>query len=395
MCARETFSGRVPAERRPNAFSRALAAARARGPICDLTVSNPTSVGIDYPRDLLAPLANPAALTYAPAPFGLRSAREAAAGDYARRGTRVEADRIVLTASTSDAYSLLFKLLCTPGHANVLTPVPSYPLFDHLLRLDGVEQRRYPLEYHGAWSADVEALDRAWSGETRALLAVSPNNPTGSLVGADELTELVSRCADRSAALILDEVFCDYLFADSSVQDVLSPLDAPPCLVFRLGGLSKSAGLPQMKLGWIAVSGPDELVREAMDRLELVCDTYLSVSTPVQLAAPALIHGGAPIRARILERIRHNSAALDRALGSASAVTRLHADGGWSAVLRIPATDSEERFVVRLLERDGVVVHPGYFFDFRREAFVVVSLLPQSELFDRGMAIVLERANAA
>ncbi|MGH9411397.1 MAG: pyridoxal phosphate-dependent aminotransferase [Vicinamibacterales bacterium] len=395
MCARETFSARVPADRRPNAFSRALAAARARGPILDLTVSNPTRVGIDYPPDLLASLANPAALTYAPAPFGLPSARKAVAGDYGRRGIRVDADRIVLTASTSEAYSLLFKLLCTPGHANVLTPVPSYPLFDHLLRLDGVEQRRYPLEYHGRWSADVEALDRAWSGETRALLAVSPNNPTGSRVDVDELTELLSRCADRGAALILDEVFCDYLFAGSSVHAAPSALEVPPCLVFRLGGLSKSAGLPQMKLGWMAVSGPDGLVHQAMDRLELVCDTYLSVSTTVQLAAPALIDGGASIRAKILERIRRNSAALDRALGSASGVTRLHADGGWSAVLRIPATDSEERFVVRLLERDGVVVHPGYFFDFQREAFVVVSLLPPSEVFDRGMAIVLERANAA
>lgn len=390
------FSTRVPSDRRSNALARALDAARARGPVFDLTVSNPTRVGIPYPADLLAPLADRAALTYRPAPFGLADARQAVAEDYARRGVPVEADRIVLTASTSEAYSLLFKLLCTAHESNVLTPVPSYPLFDHLARLDAIEQRTYALEYHGTWAVDTSTVDRVWTRDTRALLAVTPNNPTGSLLSASEVDELSRRCSERRAALILDEVFCEYPHAAGAPQP--DPFGAPPasrCLQFRLGGLSKSAGLPQLKLSWIAVSGPDDLVREALDRLELICDTYLSVATPVQIATRSLLACSKPVQQAILARIRRNLAALDRAVGRTDVVTRLAADGGWSAVLRIPATESEESFVLRLLERDRVVVHPGYFFDFPREAFLVLSLLPEADVFDRGVAALLERAHAA
>jgi alanine-synthesizing transaminase len=387
------FSTRVPDDRRPNHLSRALAAARARGPVIDMTVSNPTHVGIEYPADLLAGLSDTAALTYRPAPLGLREAREAIAEDYARRGLRVDADRIVLTASTSEAYSILFKLLCEPGRSSVLTPVPSYPLFDHLTRLDGVGQRRYALEYHGRWTADLEGLDEAWTPDTRAVLAVSPNNPTGSIVGDAEADELTVRCAERGAALIVDEVFADYPLAGPFLDP--RAFTAPACLLCRLGGLSKSIGLPQVKLGWIALDGPPAIVAEALDRLELICDTYLSVSTPVQIAARSLLVRGRAVRERILDRLRANDATLRATIAGSGGATVLPADGGWSAVVRVPATRSEEALVTDLIERDGVLVHPGYFFDFPHEAFLVVSLLPEPGEFARGARLVQERLDAA
>jgi len=387
------FSRRVPADRTPTRLARAVASARLRGPVLDLTLSNPTRAAVPYPPDMLHPLSDAAALTYRPDPFGLPAAREAVAATYRRRGLRIGADRIVLTASTSDAYSLLFKLLCEPGRSSVLTPVPSYPLFDHLTRLDGVESRRYALEYHGAWCIGPGELDRAWAGDTRAVLAVSPNNPTGSIVRDPDAAELVRACASRHAALILDEVFWDYPLTDSLTE--ASPFDSPGCLTFRLGGLSKSAGLPQVKLGWIAIEGPAALAEDALDRLELICDTYLSVSTPVQVAAPRLIEQGQGVRARILERVRGNYRTLLSRAASASDVSVLNADGGWSAVLRVPATTSEEEFALDLLERHSVVVHPGYFFDFSHEAFLVVSLLPEPSIFERGIDLVLERVHAA
>ena len=370
-----------------------MADARRRGPVLDLTLSNPTRSGLCYPADILRPLSDAAALTYRPEPLGLRAARDAVAATYVRRGLRVEADRIVLTASTSDAYSILFKLLCEPGQSSVLTPVPSYPLFDHLSRLDGVESRRYALEYHGSWSIGASELDRAWTTDTRAVLAVSPNNPTGSIIRDDDAAELAQACASRSAALIVDEVFWDYPL-DGEFAEPMA-FESPECLTFRLGGLSKSAGLPQVKLGWIAVMGPDALVAHALDRLEWICDTYLSVSTPVQIAAPALIERGREVRDRILERVRGNYGTLRARAAAEPGISLLPADGGWSAVLRVPAIASEEQLALDLLARHAVVVHPGYFFDFAHEAFLVVSLLPDPATFDRAIACVLERVNAA
>jgi alanine-synthesizing transaminase len=387
------FSTRVPDDRRPNELALAAARARARGPVVDLTLSNPTRAGFDYPPDLLAGLSHPAALTYRPAPLGLPEARVAIAEDYARRGLDVQPDRIVLTTSTSEAYSILFKLLGEPGRSDVLTPVPSYPLFDHLTRLEGVVQRRYALEYHGVWAIDGESLDRAWTSDTRAVLAVSPNNPTGSIVRDADADELTRRCRDRQAALILDEVFCDYPLG--APFDEPRAFAEPPCLLCRLGGLSKSIGLPQAKLGWIALDGPADVVAEALDRLELICDTYLSVSTPVQIAARSLLTQGAAVRAQILERVRANDAALRAILPGAGGATVLPADGGWSAVIRVPATRSEEALVTELLERDAVAVHPGYFFDFPHEAFLVVSLLPEPDEFANGVRLVHDRLNAA
>lgn len=385
------FSRRVPGDRTPNTLARALERARARGPLVDLTTSNPTQVGLRYPPDLLAPLADPAGLVYRPAALGLLDAREAVARTYADRGLDVSADRIVLTASTSEAYSLLFKLLCEPGASRVLTPVPSYPLFDHLTALDGVEQARYALEYHGAWAIDRGSLDAAWDARTRCVLAVSPNNPTGSTLRGRDADELTSQCASRGAALVLDEVFCDYALAAELEQP--PALRAPGCLTFRLGGLSKSIGLPQLKLGWIAVQGPAPLVAEAIDRLELIADTYLSVSTPVQLAARRLLVAGAVVREQIRERVRRNFEAV-RTIAS-GAVSVLDADGGWTAVMRVPATRSEETLVLELLEKDAVAVHPGFFFDFPHEAFLVVSLLPPPEDFARGVQLIQDRLNAA
>jgi alanine-synthesizing transaminase len=387
------FSTRIPEDRRPNALARALAAARVRGPVIDLTVSNPTRVGIQYPPDLLDDLANPAALTYRPAPFGLPDAREAIAETYARRGLRMSADRIVLTSSTSEAYSILFKLLCDPGHSNVLTPIPSYPLFDHLTRLDGVGQHRYTLEYHGAWTIDLDDVDRVWSDATRAVLAVSPNNPTGSVIREGDAAELVRRCAERDAALIVDEVFCDYPLGRPLEEP--RALAAPACLLCRLGGLSKTIALPQVKLGWMALDGPANLVAEALDRLELVCDTYLSVSTPVQVSARSLLEKGVAVRRQVLDRLRANDSTLRAVMSAASGATVLPADGGWSAVIRVPATRAEEALVLELLEQDSVVVHPGYFFDFPHEAFLVISLLPEPETFARGAQLIQDRVNAA
>jgi alanine-synthesizing transaminase len=386
------FSTRVPGDRQPNRLSRALVSARERRPLIDLTLSNPTQAGLRYPPDLLAPLADPGSLVYRPEPFGLRAARDAVARTYAARGLSIEADRIVLTASTSEAYSILFKLLCEPARSDVLTPVPSYPLFDHLTRLDGAIARQYALEYHGTWTIALDDLDRAWTSSTRGVLAVSPNNPTGSVLTARDADELTRRCEDRQAALILDEVFRDYPLGEPLTE--APAFDGPGCLLFRLGGLSKTVGLPQVKLGWIALDGPEDLVLEAIDRLELICDTYLSVSTPVQVALERLLDQGADVRRQILDRIRANYASLQSAV-ERSGATLLRAEGGWSAVLRVPATKSEEELALDLLERDDVVVHPGYFFDFAHEAFLVVSLLPEPERFTRGVARILERVDAA
>jgi aspartate/methionine/tyrosine aminotransferase len=396
------FSSRVPADLQANAFARALERARAAGrELLDLTMTNPTRVGIVYPDGLLRELASPAALTYTPQPFGLKAAREAVAREYHRRAVEVDPDRIVLTASTSEAYSLLFKLLCAPIDDEVLVPSPSYPLFDHLTRLDGVRAVAYQLEYAGRWMLDVATVDEAWSSRTRAVLAVSPNNPTGSILPAAELDELARRCAARGAALIVDEVFADYSLAApegstraaSASNGGADTGDSDAALTFRLGGLSKSAGLPQVKLGWVAVSGPDVLVSRALERLELICDTYLSVSTPVQLAAPDLISAGAAVRAQLLDRIRFNYATLQAAAARYPSVEVLVAQAGWSAVLRVPARRTEEELVVALLERDGIIVHPGFFFDFPREAYLVVSLLPYPDSFRAGVSTLLERVD--
>ena len=386
-------SSRLPRDLTPNALSAGLARMRAEGrPVADLTLSNPTRAGIPYPLDLLAPLADPAGLSYEPEPFGLATARAAVAADFARRGVAVAPDRVCLTASTSEAYALLFKLLCDPGD-RVLVPQPSYPLFEHLTALECVQAVPYALELHGAWRLDVAAIERRLDDRTRAVLVVSPNNPTGSIVQSGELEELAALCASRGVALIGDEVFADYRL--DGAAPAVSVLQQSRALAFALGGLSKSVGLPQVKVAWIAVNGPDALVAEALAGLEIVADTFLSVSTPAQVALPRLLMHGAVVRHAIRERTARNLSALTAAVAAAPAVTLLPPAGGWCAVLQVPSLVSEEALVLALLEHDGVLVQPGYFFDFPREAFVVVSLLVDPGVFDPAIARVLARATGS
>jgi alanine-synthesizing transaminase len=388
------FSARVPADLSENRLTRALAALAARGEhVLDLTETNPTSVGLRLPDGLLEPLANGASLVYEPQPLGLLQARLEVSRDFARRGLDVPPERVALTASTSEAYSTLFKLLCDPGD-RVLVPQPSYPLFDHLARLDGIEAATYHIDFHGGWLVDLESVHRAVSARTRAILAVSPNNPTGSFLSRDELAGLGQIAQAHDLALIGDEVFADYVI-DAGREPPPSVLADAAVLTFGLGGLSKSAGLPQLKLGWVGMAGPRSLVADARARLELIADTYLSVSTPVQHALPALLAAGGEIRARILERVRTNYRHLAAAAASCPSCTLLPADGGWSAVLRVPATLTEEALVLALIERDHVLVHPGYFFDFMREAFLVLSLLPEPGIFREGVGRVLTRITAS
>lgn len=383
-------SSRLPRSLEPNALARAIEGRRrGGGSIIDLTESNPTRSGLPYPRDLLAPLGAAGDVDYDPQPLGLWSARAAVAADFRRRGIVVSADRVALTSSTSEAYSLLFKLLCDAGD-QVLVPHPSYPLFEHLTRLECVEAVPYALEYHGSWRIDIESVRRAAGDRARAILIVSPNNPTGSYLHRDDLAMLAEIARTHDLPLIGDEVFADY--ALDPAPHATHILAGGDVVAFSLGGLSKSAGLPHLKLGWIGFGGPAERVNEMMAAYEIVADTYLSVSTPVQAAAGELIASGSAIRAQLLARIRRNLDALRAQAMAFPSIRVLPVEGGWSAVVQVPATGSEEALVLALLEKDGVLVHPGYFFDFPREAFIVISLLVEPESFDRAVARVLARA---
>ena len=378
-----------------NRLAEALRASRASGrAFIDLTDSNPTHAGFDYPPDLLARLADPRALRYDPRAAGVLEAREAVAADYARHGVAVSPERIVLTASTSDAYALLFKLLADAGD-EVLVPRPSYPLFDHLTRLDLVAARAYDLDVHGSWSIDFASVERAFTPRTRAVLVVSPNNPTGSVVTRDELDRLAALCAPRDVAIIADEVFADYELEPGRAAQAGRAASRGDVLSFALGGLSKSVGLPQVKLGWIAVGGPEPLASAALERLELLCDTYLSVSTPVQLAAAELLARGTAIRLQIAARVTANYRWLRSAVAAAPTCRVLCSDGGWYAMMQVPSIESEEDLVVGLLMADDVLVHPGYFFDCPRESFLIVSLLPAPATFADGIARVLRHFDGA
>jgi alanine-synthesizing transaminase len=374
------FSHRTPADLQPNALSRAVARLREAGvPFVDLTESNPTRVGLEYPAGLLECLEHPRGLVYDPQPLGLPPAREAVAGDYARRGVSVRPSQIVLTASSSESYSLLFKLLCDPGD-RVLVPAPSYPLFDHLARLDGVEIRPYRLEFHGRWTIDPEAIGRLADERTRALLVVSPNNPTGSVLTRSELADLQALCARRALALIGDEVFADYPL-EPGPHAARSVLEDARAFAVSLGGLSKSAGLPQLKLGWMALGGPDALVDAARARLEVICDTYLSVGTPVQVSLSQFLEQGSRVRRQIADRVLLNYRMVTAVASRFPACRVLPAEGGWSAVIQAPAVAPDDSRAMTILHEAGVLVHPGYFFDFDRDGYFVLSLLvPPAEL---------------
>ncbi len=370
------FSSRLPASLAHNRISIAVdhrrEAARAGGaPLHDLTETNPTVVGLSYPVDAIrAALAAPGALVYEPTPKGLPAARAAVAAYYARHGVTVDAERITLTASTSEAYAWLFKLLCDPGD-DVLVPSPSYPLFDHLAALESVRPVAYPLRYHGGWFLDVEEVRRALTPKTRAILVVNPNNPTGSFLTRDEARALAALAAEHDLALVSDEVFAEYGYAPDAARVTTLAGDSP-ALTFCLSGLSKLVGLPQLKLGWIVAGGPTALVAAAEERLEHIADTYLSVAAPVQHAATSLLALVDDVGASILARVRANRATLAAALAG-SAAQLLDAQGGWSAVARLPATQTEEEWTLALLDA-GVLVHPGFFFDLPPTT-IVVSLL--------------------
>ena len=385
------FSSRVPGDLGPNSVAAAVERMRlSGGGFDDLTVSNPTEAGIEYPDDLLASLTDQRALRYEPQPFGLISAREAVAQEYVRRGVKIPPSHIVLTASSSESYAWLFKLLCDPGES-VLVPTPSYPLFEHLTRLENVHALPYRTEYHGTWTIDVEDLRYAIDETTRAILVVSPNNPTGGWLKRDELAAIVELCAAHHLVLIGDEVFADYPI-DPAPGAIRTVVDQEDVLTVSLGGLSKAVGLPQLKLGWMALRGPTSCLRPALMRLEIVADTYLSVGSAVQVAAPVLLEKGQAVRRQILHRVVANYRTLEQAVGARSSCQVLRAEGGWSAVIRIPHTMPEDECVIRLLERDHVLVHPGYFFDFPRDGYLVVSLLVRPDVFhaavDRLLAAV-------
>ena len=382
------FSSRLRDAAGPNRLAVALERRRAAGlEVYDLTLSNPTQAGFTYPIGMLAPLADDRSLCYQPEPFGMLSARRVVADDLARRGVSVTVDRTVLTASTSEAYSLLFKLLCDAGDA-VLAPRPSYPLIEHLTGLDAVSLEHYHLEFHGRWELDLDELRaKARGRRVRAIIMISPNNPTGSVFTHDELDAVAAIAREHDLAIISDEVFADYAIADGRAASALHQEQA---LTFALGGLSKSAGLPQVKLGWMAIGAPAGLVNDAMARLETICDAYLSVSTPVQVAVSDFLSMGASVRVQIQERVRDNYQRLTALAAAHPTCTVLPVEAGWYAVVQIPNFVSEEAVVLELLDEAGVLVHPGYFFDFEREAFLVVSLLPQPDVFASAVEALLQ-----
>jgi aspartate/methionine/tyrosine aminotransferase len=382
------LSHRSSFELSPNRLATALAAARAAGrPVIDLTESNPTRAGVPYDAPaILGALATPSSLVYEPEPLGSAAARAEVSAELARGGTVVDPARIVLTASTSEAYAHLFKLLCDPGD-EVLVPRPSYPLFEHLARLESVRAVPYSLAYDGAWHLDTAAVAAAVSPKTRAILTVSPNNPTGSFLKRDELRAL----AGFGLPLVSDEVFAGYPLRDDVMRagSALEAQSTEAPLVFALGGLSKAAALPQMKLAWVAVGGHEPAVAGALGRLEVIADAFLSVGTPVQRALPSLLAAGRDTASAIHARVRANLAWLAGACRGAP-LTLLDVEGGWYATLHLPSTRTEEDWAVGLVERAGIYVHPGHFFDFDREPFVVVSLLTPEPAFVQGITQLVD-----
>ncbi len=368
-------------------FSEAILQQRQQaGEPLDLTSSNPTAVGLAYPdREIASALSGISSLSYDPQPLGQWEAREAISAYYRERGFAVGPDRIVVTASSSEAYSYLFKLLCDPGD-EMLSPRPSYPLFEYLAALDSIRVQPYWLTYDGAWYADLDELDARITDRTRGIILVNPNNPTGNFLKPAEADRLCSLAGDRSLPLISDEVFMDYNLWGST-QPVLSLAGRSDVLSFSLSGLSKSAGMPQMKIGWIVINGPSDQVEAARHGLELIADTYLSVSSPCQLALPQLISLGAGVRSCIRERILRNAQALQDLLQGAPAHP-LYTEGGWSSIIQLPQTRSEEDWTMRLLTRYGVIVQPGYLFDMPSEPFAVVSLLTPIGTFVEGITAI-------
>ncbi len=397
------FAARTEWTGEGTAWSRALEARRRSGlPILDLTASNPTQCGFTYDASLLVDLSAEKAFLYDPDPRGMLHAREAVCGYYADHGARVDADQVVLTTSTSEGYSWLFRLLCDPGD-EVLIAQPSYPLFDLLATIDDVKLTPYALLHdpggsldgnHG-WCLDLHTLRQSVTSRTRAIVVVHPNNPTGHYTSPAEREALAELCRERGLALIVDEVFLDYPFAGAASGELAHSFarGEQKALTFVLSGLSKVAALPQMKASWIACLGPEDVRGDiqngAMRRLEIIADTFLSMNAPVQHALPGWLAGRHTIQQQLRDRVRQNLQGLDNALARQHEIARLACEGGWYATLRTPFFTTGEALAVRLLERCGVAVHPGSFFGFAEANRLVVSLLPQAEVFADGITALI------
>jgi len=381
------FADRTNWNLKANPLSEALAQHRTSGKaLLDLTASNPTECGFDYDsRAILQALANPTSLAYDPDPRGLPSARHAVAAYYAARGTEVPVDSIILTTSTSEAYSYVFRTLCNSGD-EILIPEPSYPLFAFLADIQDVKLVRYPLDYDYGWQINFHALQRGITARTRGVIVVHPNNPTGHFTKPHELEKLNEICATRNLAIIADEVFLDFAL---QAERPFSFAQNSAALTFSMSGLSKISGLPQMKAGWLVTSGPEELRSRALARLEIIADTYLSMNAPVQWAIPALLEQRHSFQKQLLARVRRNLAELDRQLATQKSCVRLVVEAGWYAVLRIPATRSDEELAIDLLAQKNIYVHPGHFYDFPSEGFLIVSLIMREEEFAAGVKLLL------
>ncbi len=383
------FADRTRWNLQANRFSLALETRRKSGmEIFDLTASNPTTVGLKYnERAILCALSKPEALIYEPDPRGLKSVREAIAAYYKDAATpvQIEPESVIVTASTSEAYSYLFRLLCNPGE-EVLVGTPGYPLFEYLAEIQDVQLVSYELVYDHGWQIDFHSLRQKLTSRTRAIMLVNPNNPTGSYLSESERAELNAIATEYELALVVDEVFLDFPIDGAAHTSFAGNTEA---LTFTVSGLSKICALPQMKLAWLAASGPEELKRESLARLEVIADTYLSPNTPVQHAAADFLKDRRTIQQELMVRIRGNLAELDRQFNGQHLCERLQVQGGWYATLRVPATRSDEQLAVELLERQSVVVHPGMFFDFHSEGYLVLSLITPQGMFAEGLRRVL------
>jgi alanine-synthesizing transaminase len=383
------FSGRTNWRLTPNRFTEVQRELQAAGrEVIDLTVSNPSRAGLLFDGEsILKSLSDPRAMDYDPQPKGLASTRQAVAAYYREQHEFVlDPEQLVLTTSTSEGYSYVFRLLCNPDD-EVLVPKPSYPLFEFLADLQDVTLRPYTLLYDHGWHIDFPSLSQMLSPRTRAIVVVHPNNPTGSYTSASEREQLNAFCREHGLALIVDEVFLDYPH-DAALRP--SFVSNSGVLTFTLSGLSKISGLPQMKLAWVAASGPDETVTAAMDRLEVIADTYLSMNAPIQLAAATLLEQRKKIQPLILDRVRTNLVELDGQLARQKIVQRLQVEGGWYAVLRVPATQSDEDLAIDLLRHASVLVHPSHFYDFSSDGYLIVSLLTPPGDFREGTKRMLD-----
>ena len=378
------FSRRTSWHRQPNRLAELLESHRRNGKsVIDLTVSNPTEAGFEYPeKEILAALTNPESLQYRPDSRGLLSAREAISSYYRSRNITADPTDVFLTACTSEAYSLIFKLLCNAGDT-VLVPRPSYPLFDYLAQIDDVSLQHYRLDYDHGWHVDIDSIRKNITATSRAIVLIHPHNPAGMFIKMDEFQKIEEIARQRDVALIVDEVFVEFRFDEDSDRSVPTTRSGN-ALTFTLNGISKMLGLPQMKLGWIVLSGERRATREAGERLEILCDTFLSVNTPAQLSLPRLLEICTPVQESIRQHVRSNYRLLEE-LTLSTPCSILSAEGGWSGVIRLPKTRTDEEWGLEFLQEIGVLVQPGYFFDFEEDGLVVVSLLVKEDIFRDGI----------